>query len=153
MDKVESKLSRRNLLVVMGGAVAVAGAFAAAPVRNVVARTARDLASGVPGLRGLVSLANGSFEEWQAQVGSHFALGGGSAIQLSGVRALASSGSRPIGVSRQRAFVAFFEPLGGGSLAPDLIYTANHPQYGPLQIFLSAAPGPRAPARMLAVFN
>jgi len=153
MARVESTLSRRNLLLAAGGAVAVIGALAAAPIRNIVAQRSRNLVTAVPGLRRLVSLADGSFEEWQAQVGSRFAIGGGAVMQLSGVRALTSSGARPASVSRARAFVAFFDPVAGGSLPGDLIYTANHGQYGPLQIFLSAAPAPRAPARMLAVFN
>lgn len=152
MDKLDSRFSRRNMLLVLGGAVAAAGAFAAAPFRNIVTQRAREMLVASPRLRGLVSLANGSFEEWQAQVGSRFAIGGGQMIQLSGVRALASAGARPAGVGRARAFAAFFDPVGGG-VAPDLIYTANHNQYGPLQIFLSAAPAQRTPGRMLAVFN
>lgn len=141
------------MLLVLGGAVAAAGAFAASPFRNIVTQRTREMLVALPRLRGLVSLADGSFEEWQAQVGSRFAVGGGQLIQLSGVRALASAGARPAGVGRARAFAAFFEPVGRGSLAPDLIYTASHAQYGPLQIFLSAAPAQRAPGRMLAVFN
>lgn len=152
MDKVESTLSRRNLLLVLGGAVAAAGALAAAPFRNVIAQRARQLVVTVPTLRRALSLANGSYEEWQAQVGSRFAVGGGTVMQLSGVRAFMTTGTLPPG-SRARAFAAFFDPLAGGTMAPDLIYTANHPQYGPLQIFLSAAPSSRAPGRMLAVFN
>jgi hypothetical protein len=151
MNKTDSRFSRRNMLLVLGGAVAAAGAFAASPFRNLATQRARDLVVALPRLRHLVSLAQGSFEEWQAQVGSQFAIGGGQVMQLSGVRALPSGGARPAG--RVRAFVAFLEPLGQGTMAPDLIYTANHAQYGPLQIFLSAAPAARAPGRMLAVFN
>jgi hypothetical protein len=153
MDKVESKISRRTMLLVSGGAAAAVGAFAAAPFRNIIAQSARDLVVSVPRLRGLVSLANGSYEEWLDQVGATFSIGGGTSIQLSGVRAFPSIGTRPASVSRQRAFVAFFDPVGRSTLASDLIYTANHAQYGPLQMFLSAAPGPSAPARMMAVFN
>lgn len=152
MDDTESRFSRRNVLLVMGGAVAAAGAFAAIPFRAVITQKARQLVVAMPQLRRLVSLANGSYEEWQAQVGSRFAIGGGQVMQLSGVRALPSAGARPADLGRSRAFVAFFDPLGG-TMAPDLIYTANHAQYGPLQIFLSAAPAQRAAGRMLAVFN
>jgi hypothetical protein len=153
MDKVESTLSRRNLLLVLGGAAAAVGALAATPFRNIVVLRARELIVALPRLRRLVSLANGSYEEWQAQAGSRFALGAGTAIQLNGVRALTSGGVRPAGLGRARAFVAFFDPVAGATMAPELIYTANHPQYGPLQIFLSAAPAPGTPARMMAVFN
>lgn len=141
------------MLLVLGGAVAAAGALAAAPFRNIFTQRARELIVALPRLRRLVSLADGSFEEWQAQVGSRFAVGGGQVMQLTGVRALASAGVRPSSVGRVRAFVAFFDPIAGATMAPDLIYTASHPQYGPLQIFLSAAPAARAPGRMLAVFN
>lgn len=151
MNKLDMRFSRRNILVA-GGAVMAVGALAAAPFRAVIAQRARKLAVAVPTLRRMLSLANGSYEEWLAQVGSRFAIGGGTVMQLSGVRALLSVGQLPAG-SRARAFVAFFEPLAGATMAPDLIYTANHPQYGPLPIFLSAAPTPRAPGRMMAVFN
>ena len=42
-------------------------------------------------------------------------------------------------VTRRSAFAAYFDVLGGQSLPGELIYTASHPQYGPLQIFLSEA--------------
>jgi len=141
------------MLLVMGGAVAAVGALAPSPFRNIIAQRTRAMVVAMPRLRGLVSLAQGSFEEWQAQVGSRFAIGGGLTMELSGVRALPSSGARPAGLARDRGFVAFFDPVGGAAMVGDLIYTVNHAQYGPLQIFLSAAPVARAPARMLAVFN
>lgn len=141
------------MLLVSGGAAAAVGAYAAAPFRNIISQSARDLLVSVPRLRGMVSLASGSYEEWLNQVGATFSIGGGTSIRLSGVRAFASSGARPASVSRQRAFVAFFDPVGRSTLAPDLIYSANHAQYGPLQMFLSAAPSASRPARMMAVFN
>jgi len=153
MDKVESKISRRNMLLATGGAAAAVGALAAVPFRGEITQSVRDLAGTVPQLRGMLSLANASYEEWLDQVGATFAIGGGTTMQLSGVKALASSGVRPASVTRQRAFVAFFDPVGRATLAPDLIYTATHPHYGPLQLFIEAAPAARLPARMMAVFN
>jgi len=151
MDK-ESKVSRRNLLMVAGGAVAV-GAIAASPVRQVLTRTAEAVTGGrlLP-LRS-ISLASASYEQWAEQVGSTFALGGGTSMQLIGVRALQSGGARPASLSRSRAFVAFFEPMARQTIAGDLIYSVSHAQHGALQIFLTESADPQTPARMLAVFN
>jgi uncharacterized protein DUF6916 len=101
----------------------------------------------------MLSLADGSYEEWMAQVGAAFSVGGGTVLRLAGVQAFAAAGARPMGLARSRAFVALFDPVGGATMAPDLIYTVNHREYGPLQIFLSASTNTRTPARMIAVFN
>lgn len=152
MDKAKPKLSRRKMLVA-GGATAAVAAIAAAPVRRAIATKALELVGASRAAPSTVSLANASYEQWLAQVGSRFAIGGGGAMQLTGVRAFTSTGARPSNISRQRAFVAFFDSLGGQRLPGDLIYTVSHPQHGPLQMFLSASPDPRTPGRMLAVFN
>ena len=153
MEKTGNKLSRRNMLLIAGGAVAGAGALIAAPFRQQIVRRGRELVTSTSFGRRFVSLANADYDEWAAQVGSTFTLGGGTALKLVGVRAFPSSGNRPAGLARSRAFVAVFDPLGGRTLAGDLIYTANHAEYGPLPLFLSGAGDPRTPARMLAVFN
>jgi len=150
--KTESNVSRRSLLLVAGG-VAAAGALAPSPVRNVIARGAQDLLGSSSATPRIASLATASYEQWLGQVGSEFALGGGVRMQLSGVRALASGGERPSSLPRDRAFVAFFEPAAGQTIAGDLIYSVSHARHGALQLFLSASPDPRTPARMLAVFN
>lgn len=141
------------MMLVTGGAVAGAGALIAAPFRAEIAATARQVLTSVPLGRGLLSLADAGYDEWAAQVGSVFALGGGTRITLAGVRPLPSSGTRPAGLRRDRAFVAVFDSPRGQSLAGDLIYTANHPEYGPLPLFLSPTSDARTPGRMLAVFN
>lgn len=153
MEKTDNRLSRRNMLLIAGGGIAAASALVAAPFRTQIAGKARAIVTSTRLGRGLVSLAHAGYDEWEAQVGSTFALGGGTGLRLVGVRALPSGGTRPASVTRGRAFVAVFDPLGGQSLAGDLIYTANHGEYGPLPIYLSAASDPRSPGRMLAVFN
>lgn len=153
MEKVDRFLSRRNMLLAIGGGVAVTGALVAAPLRRAVTQSARRLIVSQPWARRILSLADASYEEWAEQVGSTFAAGGGYGMRLVGVRPLASTGQRPAGLSRQRAFLAVFDATGGSTMAGDLIYTVNHPQYGPLQIFLSASAEPRSPGRMHAVFN
>jgi hypothetical protein len=152
MEKTDKALSRRKLLVA-GGAAAVAGSVLIASSKSAISRRSRSLIRAQPFLRRLLSLADAGYDEWAAQVGSLFAVGGGNPIQLVGVRALNSGGERPPGLGRDRAFVAMFNVLGGGTMAGDLIYTASHPEYGPLQIFLGASSDPATPGRMLAVYN
>lgn len=145
-------VSRRKAMMVTGAAVAGASALMAAPFRDEIQGAARSalVNSGVG--RGFLSLADGTYEEWLSEVGASFSLGGGTAIRLVGVRALPSSGARPQGV-RAQGFAAFFDPAGGQTLAPDLIYTANHAAYGPLPLYLGAAGDRRTPGRMVAVFS
>lgn len=152
MNNPITKLSRRN--VVVGGATAATvGAIALSPLGVPISREAQALLATQPWARGMLSLSSAGYDQWVAQVGSVFALGGGTSMRLAGVRPLESDGARPMGVARRSAFVAVFDLLGGQTMAGDLIYTASHPQYGPLQIFLSASGDSRTPARMLAVFN
>ncbi|HYI63553.1 MAG TPA: hypothetical protein VEW71_01570 [Allosphingosinicella sp.] len=150
MDKSESTFSRRGLLMA-GGAIVAVGALTV-PFRQKIAQSAKTLFSSQPRIAGTASLASGSHEQWQALVGSVFAVGGGVRIRLAGVRALQSSGVRPRGLARDRAFVAVFDTLAGATLPGDLIYSAGLARSAPFQIFLSAADS-RTPGRMLAVFN
>ena len=152
MEKTDGALTRRKMMLITGGAVAGAGALIAAPFREEIAATVRQVVTSSPVGRGLVSLANAGYDEWAAQVGSIFTLGDGTRLTLAGVRAFPSAGVRPRG-GRDRAFVAQFDAGNGNSPAPDLIHTANHAQYGPLPLFLSATGDPRTTGRMLAVFN
>lgn len=148
-----TRLSRRNLIIAAGGTAAAVGVFATSPFSNPLKSEVRGMLAGQSWARTMLPLASATFDEWQGLVGATLSLGGGSTIRLTGVRALASVGSRPYGVARRQAFLAVFDPGPGQSLAGDLIYTATHPQYGPLQLFLTSAPGPLNPARMHAVFN
>lgn len=146
-------LSRRNVMIAGGGTVAAIGAFAASPLSNPLTSEVRGMLAGQKWVRGVLSLANATYAEWESMVGATFSLGGGATMRLTGVRALASDGSRPLNVARRQAFLGVFEPGRGQSMAGDLIYTATHPQYGPVQLFLGNAPAPRGAAQMLAVFN
>jgi hypothetical protein len=148
----DTGLSRRKMMLVTGGAVAGAGALMAAPFREDIRIGVREVLIDTDAGRGLLSLSNGSYEEWESVVGTNFSLGGGTSVQLVGVRALPTSGDRPDGV-RAQGFAAFFDPAGGQSVARDLIYTATHSTYGPTQIFLAGTSDPRTPGRMVAVFN
>jgi uncharacterized protein DUF6916 len=150
MQLTEVHLSRRRMVVALGTGVVAVGALLAAPIRNLIAATGRELVAAVPLPRRTLNLATAGYDDWQAQVGSTFT-GGGYQLRLAGVAPLLSTGRRPAGL-RDRAFALNFDLAAGRTMAGDLIYTINHPQYGPLQIFLSVT-GPQTPSRMLAVFN
>ena len=152
MNQVETTLSRRNLLLAVGGATAV-GALLVAPFGRSVARRTGNLARSLTGTTRTLSLAHGSYELWLGLVGSVFALGDGTRMRLIGVRAFAGEGARPPELKRARAFVAAFDALGGATPAGDIIHTASHALHGSIPIFLTASRDPRRPARMLAVFN
>lgn len=153
MEKADNRLSRRKMMLVAGGAFAAASALAAAPFRRQIAGRARQLVVSTGFGRRFVSLADAGYDEWAAQVGSTFTLGGATRLRLAGVRALPSAGARPANVGRTQAFVAVFDPISGAALPGDLIYTASHAEYGPLPLFLATGGDARTPGRMLAVFN
>ena len=154
MGLMESFLARRTLLVGVGGALTAGAAIVVSPIRAVIAMTARDMVRSQPSLRRmLLSLADAGYDEWLDQVGSIFSVGGGTSLKLVAVTAFNTLGARPMRLGRSSAFTAKFDVQNGGTMASDLIYTANHPQYGPFQIFLSASTDPRLPNRMTALFN
>ena len=154
MGLIGLSLSRRAALAGLGGVVAATAAIVVSPLRTVVAMTARDMVRQQPTLRRmLLSLADAGYEEWLDQVGSVFSIGGGASLKLVAVTAFNDLGTRPMRLGRDHAFLAKFDVLGGGSMAGDLIYTASHPLYGALRIFLSASTDPRLPNRMTALFN
>jgi hypothetical protein len=153
MEQTRSFLSRRKLLIGLSGAVAAAAALVAAPFRAAIVTSARDLARNQPVLGRLVfSLADAGYEEWLDQVGTIFAVGGGTSLKLVGVTAMTSVGQRPADL-RDRAFLAKFDVQNRGTMAGDLIYTASHPSYGAFSIFLSASSDRTLPSRMTALFN
>jgi hypothetical protein len=149
MQLTDLHLSRRRMVVALGGAVVVVGAVFAAPIKSLVEAGGRELANAVAGKR-TVNLATAGYADWLAQVGTTFSTSGYN-LKLAGIAPLISSGARPAGL-RDRAFALNFDVAAGRTMAGELIYTINHPQYGPLQLFLSAT-GPQTPSRMLAVLN
>ena len=151
MEKNRGSVSRRNMLIVAGGALAAVGALIAAPYRAIFGRRPSQISAVRPSALRTQSLASAGYSEWTEQVGATFAVAGAQGLSLAGVRPLDSAGRRPTGV-RDRAFVAVFDVLGGGTMAGDLIYTVSHPEFGPFRLFLSVADA-RTPSRMLAIFN
>jgi hypothetical protein len=150
MQQSGGKFSRRKLLIA-GGLAAATAAIVAKPLARIIAP--RHGSTLVRARVQPLSLASAGYDDWLAQVGSTFAIGPGVRIALTGVRSLASGGARPASLGRGTAFLAVFDPIGGATLAGDLIYIAIHPTLGAVTIFLSASPDPATPARMLAVFN
>jgi hypothetical protein len=154
MEKTGYFLSRRKLLIGLGGVAAGAAALMASPFRSIIAMRTRELVRNQPMLRRLLlSLAAAGYDEWLDQVGTVFTASGGTGLKLVAVTAFNSAGLRPIGLARDRAFIAKFDVQNRGTMAGDLIYTVSHPSYGPFQIFLSASSDPNLPHRMTALFN
>jgi hypothetical protein len=154
MERTESILSRRKLLVALGGVAAAAIALMASPYRAVIGKSARNLVRRQPALRHmLLSPADAGYDEWAEQVGSVFSVGGGTSLKLVAVTAFDSPGPRPISLARDSAFLAKFDVQNRGTMAGELIYTASHPSYGAFPIFLSASSDPNLPHRMTALFN
>lgn len=149
MKLTDLNLSRRNTLVALGGTAVAAGVVFAASSTNSLSQSGGGSTS-TSASRTTVNLATAGYDTWLAQVGTKFT-GAGYTLKLSGLSALNSTGVRPDGL-RDRAFALNFDVAQGLTMAGDLIYTISHPQYGPLQIFLSAT-GPATPSRMIAVFN
>jgi hypothetical protein len=149
MERAVASFSRRNILITIGAAAAGAAALLGTAFRPAVTRQARKVLASTPLTRGMLSLSQAEMAEWTSQIGSTFTVGGGYALQLAGVEPLPSAGERPAAL-RDRAFAAVFDVARGGIMPGDLIYTVSHPQYGPLQMFLSSTSNPR---RMLAIFN
>jgi hypothetical protein len=154
MVRTGAFLSRRRLLIGLGGAATAAAAIVSTPLRTLVATRSRSLVRSQPTLsRMLLSLADADFLEWRDQIGTSFALGGGTNMKLVSLIGLAVPGPRPANLGRSQAFMALFDVQNGATLAGDLIYTISPLRYGPFQIFLSASTNPNLPHRMTAVFN
>ena len=152
MKITDKGLSRRRMMLITGGAVAGASALIAAPMRRNIKQVARRVVASTGLGRSLISLGNGTYDEWLNEVGATFTLGAGVSAELVGVRALPTSGARPDTV-RQQGFAAFFEPSGNRSVAPNLIYTVYHSSYGAMMIYLGRSYDPATPRRVIAVFN
>ena len=148
-SRPSSAVSRRNILIGLGGA-AIAAVVAAPMWQPSASQRARRLLSSNAFTRRFISLAHAEQAEWTAQVGSVFTIEGGYRMRLAGVEPLNSKGDRPADVTRERAFVAVFDVLGGMTMPGNLIYSVRHGQYGQMPIFLTVASDT---GRMLAVFN
>ena len=154
MERTESFLSRRRLLIGLGAVATAAAAIVRKPLGPVVATRVRELVRAQPVLtRLLISLADADFLEWRDQIGTNFAVAGGVNMTLVSLIGMAVPGYRPADLSRPAAFMALFDVQNGATLAGDLIYTVNPLRYGPFQIFLSSSSDPNLPHRMTAVFN
>lgn len=139
-------ISRRNAIAAL-----CASGFIAACGSGPLAGEPESGAAAVAAANGR-ALADGAMNDWAGIVGTVFDAGGGHSLKLVGVEPLPSSGVRPADVSRERAFIAVFDSIGG-EMAGDLIYSIAASNYGPLDVFLAAAASPELPRRMHAVFN
>jgi len=148
---IESLLSRRNVIVGVGGTVAV-GAFAVSDAgQKQVQAFKQQLWKNRPGRRN-VRLSSASVDDWAIQVGSKFQTSTGHTLKLADVRQFDHQGKRPAGL-RDRPFVAGFEVVSGKGTLPDqLLLRINHSEGGTFDLFLTAA-APDKPNRRIAVFG
>jgi hypothetical protein len=145
-----SLLSRRKLLAGLGFGVAAVGAIAAPALQ--LSWTRKPGAKGSWWDRQFTSLTHAGAEEWSRQVGSEFALAGGTVARLAEVTRLRSPGRRPSGL-RDGAFVAVFES-GGAPLPPgDRILDVSHASAGKMQVYFSACGSQCGGHRLQALFN
>jgi hypothetical protein len=145
MAGILEQLSRRNMLVGLGGATAAGAAVA---VQGGTASFAQAL--GLTGAGGSTGdLKNAGYDGWAAQIGSNFSVDTGNVLKLVDVHKSAPQGTRPRSL-RPDSFIASFDISRGGELAEGL-YRVAHSQGGTFDIFLTK--GASNSLRMLAVFN
>jgi len=75
MKLTDLHLSRRRMVVMLGGAAVAVGAVLAAPIRSLVEAGANQLANAVSGKR-TINLATAGYNDWLAQVGTTFGTSG-----------------------------------------------------------------------------
>jgi hypothetical protein len=154
-SKPQATVSRRKLLSGLAVSAVGLGAVAASALnRTWFSRDARG--SGSWWDRQFTALDHAGMNEWRRQIGSEFRVGaetGATSLKLVEVRPLASSGARPAGVSRDRAFLAVFDGGAAGQRpAGDRLYDVAHSR-GDMRIYFSAADPAATTARLAAVFN
>jgi hypothetical protein len=148
---IESLLSRRNVIVGVGGTVAVGALAVSDAGQKQVQAFKQQLWKNRPG-RHNVRLSTASVDDWAVQVGSKFQTSTGHTLKLVDVRQFDHQGKRPAGL-RDRPFVAGFEVVSGKSTLPDqLLLRINHSEGGTFDLFLTAA-APDKPKRRIAVFG
>ena len=140
-------LSRRNMLLGLGGATAAAGVVTvgtggAAPFAEILKPAA--------GGRSDAALHAASYADWRTQVGTNFTAHSGQVLKLVDVQGFPNKGPRP-GNLREQAFVTRFD-IGVGEALAEGLYTVAHPTGGTFDMFLSKG-SPDKPLRMLAIFN
>ena len=145
-----SRLSRRKLLAGLGFGVAAAGAIAAPALQ--LSWTRKPGAKGSWWDRQFTSLAHAGVDEWSRQVGSEFALAGGTVARLAEVTPLRSPGRRPEGL-RESAFAVVFESAGPELPPGDRILDVSHAAAGKMKIYFSTCGDQCGGRRLQAIFN
>jgi hypothetical protein len=151
MAIIESLLSRRSLIVGIGG-TAAAGALAVSTAGQKQVQAFKQLLwKNRPG-RHNVRLSTANVDDWAVQVGTKFRSSTGHTLKLADVRQFDHQGKRPSGL-RDRPFVAGFEVIEGAGPMPDqLLLRVDHREGGTFDLFLTAA-APDKPLRRIAVFG
>lgn len=136
--EVLSKVSRRRILLGLGGAAVASTANA-----GLLAQSLRTAGAGTLGTAG--------YADWLAQVGSNFTAASGQVLKLTSVQAYGGAGSRPAAV-RPTGFAALFDIVRGGALPEGRHLVAHAQKGGTFEIFLTKV-GASKPLGMRADFN
>jgi hypothetical protein len=140
-------LSRRNMLLGLGGATAAAGVVT---VGTGAAGPFAEFLRPVAGGRSDAALYAAGYADWRTQVGTNFTAHSGQVLKLVDVQGFSNKGPRPSNL-REQAFVARFD-IGVGEALAEGVYTVAHPAGGTFDMFLTKG-SPDKPLRMLAIFN
>lgn len=129
--------TRRTIVFSLAGSAIATGLLSISETR----KTRRDTAAE-PRTYGKKSpMAEASFEQWSAAIGSLFFASteaGPIALKLLSVTGLPIVGSRP-STLRKQPFEALFEPEGSERLpAGDRLYSVRHPGHGTFNLYFSA---------------
>ena len=148
---IESLLSRRNVIVGVGGTVAVGALAVSDAGQKQVQAFKQQLWKNRPG-RHNVRLSSASVDDWAIQVGSKFQTSTGHTLKLADVVQFDHQNKRPAGL-RDRPFAAGFEIVAGNGPMPDqATLKVAHREGGTFDIFITAG-SPDKPKRRIAVFG
>lgn len=145
MPDIMSLLSRRGILLGLGGTAVAAGGAMRFTSADEISKLLKPRGRG----RRRVQLSTAARDDWAVQVGTLFTAETGHVLKLTDVQSFSEKSERPKKL-RESAFVANFAIEKGGPLSDAPIYRIAHPEGGTFAIRLSAGSDP---LRMHAVFN
>lgn len=148
-----SAISRRNLVLGLGGAAAAIGVLKAPLIASELLPAQQGAGTVNVWDREYWTLESAGIEEWKRQIKTWWWVasddGTGKRLLLKSVEPLNSAGERPDEVSRAGAFAVTWQPNVATRLVGDRIYALRHPTYGRMQLYISRRSG----NNVVAIFN